>query len=53
MCDFVPCNKRIWDTLFKDWQNDLDVVVGCEESNDAFILKDRNERHHMIFDLIC
>ena len=58
ICDFIPCNKRIWDTLFKDWQNDLDnivldLVVGCKEPNDAFVLKDLNERHHMIFDLLC
>lgn len=56
--DFVPCNKRIWDTLFIDWQNDLDnivldLVVGCKEPNDAFVLKDLNGRHHMIFDLLC
>ena len=54
--DFVPCNKRIWDTLFIDWQNDLDnivldLVVGCKEPNDAFVLKDLNGRHHMVFDL--
>ena len=24
--DFIPCNKRIWDTLFIDWQNDLDNI---------------------------
>ena len=24
--DFIPCNKRIWDILFKDWQNDLDNI---------------------------
>lgn len=56
--DFVPTNKRIWDILFKDWQNDLDniildLVVGCKEPNDAFVLKDLNGRHHMIFDLLC
>lgn len=56
--DFVPCNKRIWDILFKDWQKDLDniildLVVGCKEPNDAFVLKDLNGRHHMIFDLLC
>lgn len=56
--DFIPCNKRIWDILFKDWQKDLDniildLVVGCKEPNDAFVLKDLNERHHMIFDLLC
>lgn len=56
--DFVPCNKRIWDTLFKDWQNELDdigldLVVGCKEPNDAFVLKDLNGRHHMVFDLLC
>lgn len=55
--DFVPCNKRIWDTLFKDWQNDLDdiildLVVGCKEPNDAFVLKDHNGRNHMIFDFM-
>ena len=58
ICDFIPCNKRIWDILFKDWQKDLDniildLVVGCKEPNDAFVLKDLNERHHMIFDLLC
>lgn len=57
ICDFIPCNKRIWDTLFKDWQNDLDnivldLVVGCKEPNDAFVLKDHNGRHHMIFDFM-
>lgn len=56
--NFIPCNKRIWDTLFKDWQNDLDdivldLVVGCKEPNDAFVLKDLNGRHHMVFDLLC
>ena len=25
--DFVPTNKRIWDTLFKDWPNELDDIV--------------------------
>ena len=44
--------------MFKDWQNDLDnivldLVVGCKKPNDAFVLKDLNERHHMIFDLLC
>lgn len=56
--DFVLTNKRIWDTLFKDWPNELDdivldLVVGCKEPNDAFVLKDLNGRHHMIFDLLC
>lgn len=31
----------------------MDLVVGCKEPNDAFVLKDLNERHHMIFDLLC
>lgn len=58
MKDFVLTNKRIWDTLFKDWPNELDdivldLVVGCKEPNDAFVLKDLNGRHHMIFDLLC
>lgn len=26
ICDFIPCNKRIWDILFKDWQKDLDNI---------------------------
>ena len=25
--DFIPCNKRIWDILFKDWQKDLDNII--------------------------
>ena len=56
--DFVPTNKKIWDTLFKDWPNELDdivldLVVGCKEPNDAFVLKDLNGRYHMVFDLLC
>lgn len=53
MKDFVPCNKRIWDTLFKDWQNDLDdiildLVVGCKEPNDAFVLKDLSKSKQFV-----
>lgn len=55
---FYSYNKRIWDILFRIGKKILDniildLVVGCKEPNDAFVLKDLNERHHMIFDLLC
>ena len=56
--EFTPCNAEIWDTLFDDWHRFLDdtildLIVGCPEPYDAFVIQDSNGKHHMVFDLLC
>lgn len=55
---FTPCNGEIWDALFDDWRDFLedavlDLIVGCPEPYDAFVIQDSNGKHHMVFDLLC
>lgn len=55
---FTPCNAEIWDALFDDWRHFLDdtvldLIVGCPEPYDAFIIQDPDGKHHMVFDLLC
>lgn len=55
---FTPCNAQIWDALFADWRRflddvALDLIVGCPEPNDAFVLQGPDGAHHMFFDLLC
>ncbi len=55
---FVPCNVEIWDALFDtSWHDFIDeatlhLVVGCREPYDAFVVRDKNEKYHMVFDLV-
>lgn len=56
--EFTPCNSEIWDALFDDWRHFLDdtvldLIVGCPEPYDAFVIQDSNGKHHMVFDLLC
>ncbi|MBR4308267.1 MAG: hypothetical protein IKT58_01595 [Oscillospiraceae bacterium] len=55
--NFVPCNRRVWDALFPQWQEfltetTLDLIVGYPEPYDAVVKQDPRGKYHVIFDLL-
>ena len=56
--NFIPCNSKIWDTLFDNWREfldntTLDLIVGYPEPYDAVVKQAPDGKYHMIFDILC
>lgn len=54
--NFIPTNIAIWDMIFPDWKNKLadivvDLIVGFPQPYDATVERDKEGKHHVIFDV--